>query len=480
VSLHLYDISNGMARQFSQQLVGKYVEGIWHSGVVVYGKEYFWGGILQEGAPGNTPYGRPTKVVDLGETFIPNEVFQEYLGAVSDQYTLETYHLINFNCNNFSDECCKFLTGANIPEDVRSFAKELMNSPFGQMFAPYLQSYQTQIKEEINNSGGHWSLNSGNTMPIFSNPQTNQSTQTNQTNQRTQTNQNTNQNQRQQQQNETSNSPPTNIQQIHDEFVGQHIVSNPRPIIAAQSSIDPIVNKILTFKISEDEKITIENIRANIKQNMINFSSEKEISLIVKLSNSLSEKEAFAPLYLLRLFALDINSTSIILNRKNDIREILTKYLTLTTSGTTLLMTSLLSLNLFSTEEGKNFMLDYDTYCIVVPSIMNAFESGKTQDTVLENYAKILFNYSISLPKDTSNVIGTELLISICDYLFMVNLDPILDTIAIIVVQSLGHLLYKNIALVQLSYDLEYAPKIKLLTVNGKPKEAFEELKRLV
>ena len=44
VSLHVYDLSGGMAKSMSKQLVGKQIDGIWHTGIVVYGKEYYYGG----------------------------------------------------------------------------------------------------------------------------------------------------------------------------------------------------------------------------------------------------------------------------------------------------------------------------------------------------------------------------------------------------------------------------------------------------
>jgi len=51
VSLLLYDISNGMARQFSPMMVGKLVEAIYHSSIVVYGTEYFFGGGICKEVP---------------------------------------------------------------------------------------------------------------------------------------------------------------------------------------------------------------------------------------------------------------------------------------------------------------------------------------------------------------------------------------------------------------------------------------------
>lgn len=38
VTLRVYDLSGGMARQLSPALLGKQIDGIWHTGVLVYGK----------------------------------------------------------------------------------------------------------------------------------------------------------------------------------------------------------------------------------------------------------------------------------------------------------------------------------------------------------------------------------------------------------------------------------------------------------
>jgi hypothetical protein len=65
VKLHVYDISGGMASQFSRQLVGRHFEGIWHTGLVVYGKEFYFGGGISYDMPACTPFGKLTKNSDL-------------------------------------------------------------------------------------------------------------------------------------------------------------------------------------------------------------------------------------------------------------------------------------------------------------------------------------------------------------------------------------------------------------------------------
>ncbi|OWA54248.1 hypothetical protein BV898_18659 [Hypsibius exemplaris] len=51
VKVHIYDLTKGMARQFSQMFIGKHLDGVWHTGVVAYGQEFFFGGQGIESCP---------------------------------------------------------------------------------------------------------------------------------------------------------------------------------------------------------------------------------------------------------------------------------------------------------------------------------------------------------------------------------------------------------------------------------------------
>jgi hypothetical protein len=54
VLLYVYDLSGGLARQLSLPLTGKFIEGIWHTSVVVYGREVYYGQGILESKPGMT------------------------------------------------------------------------------------------------------------------------------------------------------------------------------------------------------------------------------------------------------------------------------------------------------------------------------------------------------------------------------------------------------------------------------------------
>jgi hypothetical protein len=47
VQLVVYDLSRGMATAMSQSILGQQIDGIWHTGIQVFGTEYYFGGGIQ-------------------------------------------------------------------------------------------------------------------------------------------------------------------------------------------------------------------------------------------------------------------------------------------------------------------------------------------------------------------------------------------------------------------------------------------------
>ncbi|KAI8144269.1 PPPDE putative peptidase domain-containing protein [Fennellomyces sp. T-0311] len=139
VKLYVYDLSNGLARQMSMSLTGRQIDGIWHTAVVVYGQEFYFGQGILTSPPGGTHLGQPLEIVDMGETYLPEEVVIEYIESQRSVFTPEKYHLLDFNCNTFSNSLCQFLTGSNIPKHITDLPADFLNTPFGQSMRPMIE-----------------------------------------------------------------------------------------------------------------------------------------------------------------------------------------------------------------------------------------------------------------------------------------------------------------------------------------------------
>ncbi|KAG7302600.1 hypothetical protein JYU34_012537 [Plutella xylostella] len=120
VLLYVYDLSRGLASLLSPAILGQQIDAVWHTAVVVFGKEYFFGaGGISSCKPGTTGLGSPLRIDTLGTTAVPRDLFLDYLrGLAVSSYAGNTYNLISHNCNNFSEEIAQFLCGAHIPAEI--------------------------------------------------------------------------------------------------------------------------------------------------------------------------------------------------------------------------------------------------------------------------------------------------------------------------------------------------------------------------
>ncbi|KAJ3574479.1 hypothetical protein NP233_g1745 [Leucocoprinus birnbaumii] len=151
VKLYVYDLSNGMARSLSRQLTGRQIDGIWHTSVVVFGKEIFYGQGINITGPGQSHHGQPLQVIDMGETGIDEETFQEYLDSMREHYTADKVghkqfeaksagSLYNFNCNSFTSDVVGFLTGGSIPDFIKDLPSDFLSTPFGAALRPTIDA----------------------------------------------------------------------------------------------------------------------------------------------------------------------------------------------------------------------------------------------------------------------------------------------------------------------------------------------------
>lgn len=139
VRLNVYDLSMGISRQFSELLAGKHFEAVYHTGVVVGDREYYYGQGVDCSPEGATPYGVPMERLEMGETTKTPAEIQAFLDAQRGEFSTERYNVITHNCNHFSNAFLTFLVGQQVPDRIVNQGMEFLQTPLGQMVAPMLQ-----------------------------------------------------------------------------------------------------------------------------------------------------------------------------------------------------------------------------------------------------------------------------------------------------------------------------------------------------
>ncbi|GAB1741245.1 hypothetical protein NU219Hw_g6486t1 [Hortaea werneckii] len=147
VQLYVYDLTHGMARQMSQQLLGFKIDAVYHTSLVFNGIEYFFGAGVQTCYAGTTHHGRPMEIESLGATQLPMETILEYLDSLKQIYTPESYDLFAHNCNNFTNDFAMFLVGRGIPDHITSLPKRVLDTPFGQMLRPQIDASMRTVTQ---------------------------------------------------------------------------------------------------------------------------------------------------------------------------------------------------------------------------------------------------------------------------------------------------------------------------------------------
>ncbi|XP_033213223.1 uncharacterized protein LOC117170534 isoform X2 [Belonocnema kinseyi] len=142
VELYVYDLTKGAAALMSQLLIGRHLDGIWHTAVVAYGREYFFGPSgIQSVRPASTELREPQKIEKIGETYLPYSVFLEYInGLGTSNFAPGTYHIFNHNCNSFTDEVSSFLVGTGIPKYILDLPEAILQTPVGQALGPLISA----------------------------------------------------------------------------------------------------------------------------------------------------------------------------------------------------------------------------------------------------------------------------------------------------------------------------------------------------
>lgn len=142
VQLYIYDLSRGLAKSLTPLFLGKQIPGIWHTSIVAYGREYFFGSMgIESCGAGQTVLHDPDQILTLGHTELPYSLFLEYIFALGESsYKPQTYDLFKHNCNNFTQEVATFLTGKSIPQEILDLPEEFLNTPLGSSLQGYFSN----------------------------------------------------------------------------------------------------------------------------------------------------------------------------------------------------------------------------------------------------------------------------------------------------------------------------------------------------
>lgn len=99
-------------------LLRKEMPAIWHVGVGVYGREYWFSTKIESKDLGDTEtaFGMaPVHTYDLGITSVEMDAFEEFLEEeLNDRFNLDTYKVFTHNCNHFAQDALEFLTGGEV------------------------------------------------------------------------------------------------------------------------------------------------------------------------------------------------------------------------------------------------------------------------------------------------------------------------------------------------------------------------------
>lgn len=133
VFLRIYDLSNGIAKLISPQLLGFQIDGVWHTSIEIFGNEYYFHGGLNVRKIGTTPFSTCIERVSLGFTNCTHRNLVEFLECGKGSWGPESYDLMENNCNNFTNWLSNFLVDKNIPDHILDLPKKVKNTDFFKM-----------------------------------------------------------------------------------------------------------------------------------------------------------------------------------------------------------------------------------------------------------------------------------------------------------------------------------------------------------
>jgi hypothetical protein len=147
VVAHVYDISGGMAHNMSQQMIGRYMEFLPHTGIVIFGQEYYYSQDTAVCEPGKSLPSPIKKTIKLGRTSKTKAELETFLEQIKGDYTTTSYNFLTHNSNHYADAVAKFLLdGTGLPKDLVSLLEEMNSTPQGQQMAAVLSQMEGSMR----------------------------------------------------------------------------------------------------------------------------------------------------------------------------------------------------------------------------------------------------------------------------------------------------------------------------------------------
>lgn len=494
VSLHVYDLSQGMARQLSPALLGRQINGIWHTGIVVYGKEYYFGGGILHDVPFRTPYGTPAEVHNLGNTEIPQEMFEDFLNGIRGKYAMEKYHLLENNCNHFSSECSQFLLGKDIPNHISGLPAEVLNTPFGMMLKPMIDQFfsaqgwgaamgpvsaqnpvtapqenpllgfgQNLLSALGQNPSGFGQAASAFGQNASGNPSVLQS---------------------------PSVPRPAGDGKLHPRHTAGHKhakinlpnVIHPEPILFNQAdNIPTIYSKLFLFIGEEKEKCSLtqeEETTLKLSQNSLGPSQNVHpgvVQILERLLKSLSPDKVFPALDILRIILLQTGANARFSNVQNSFIIDLIKTYTKNAPRPAHLLTYRVAANMFSTLPGINYLLHTPEHlAVIIESVVSGLH---TNDKIMrKTVANLCYDTCLFLDRRHSEEV-LQILSALVHLLSTTSPsdDPDTDARQLL---ALGTLLYCNDQAIETAQLLELPSSLSVWanSPNQKVKDIVKEI----
>eukprot|EP01060_Flectonema_neradi_P020253 TRINITY_DN2778_c1_g1_i1.p1 TRINITY_DN2778_c1_g1~~TRINITY_DN2778_c1_g1_i1.p1 ORF type:complete len:375 (+),score=81.32 TRINITY_DN2778_c1_g1_i1:43-1125(+) len=172
VYLYMYDISNGMAKVLSPMILGRQLEAIWHTSIVMNDVEYLYAGGagVVSSTPEETPFGRPQERKFMGVTDKTQTEFEAWNSAQEQtKFGPNSYNILHRNCNHYTEDALRFLCDVAQPDTVGKMTETVMSSPLGQIISQFVegitQQMTAQYANQPNRTAGSTASASASTTP---------------------------------------------------------------------------------------------------------------------------------------------------------------------------------------------------------------------------------------------------------------------------------------------------------------------------